>query len=359
MMDVMKRNDQTRELLLTHFYKYPDLQIRDIFKFLYQSIYGCEHMISSCDNAVKGIEEEYSFSRKNCKFSEVEKLDGKYIRVPLSYIDNGLSAETFGKLFYLSAKKDNGTSGLLLEKLDVVRNMISEEVLPFSENEFDCEFHSWKEKGFSALHHSDVFREKYKPSYRVISEEFLPFLPLFAELDKLLKSGCVKIAIEGGSASGKTTLSRILENIYDCTVFHMDDFFLRPEQRSSERYAQTGGNVDKERFLQEVLVPLSKGEIINYRRFDCSEMKLTEPVCVCPGKLTVIEGAYSMHPELREFYDFSVFLDISPELQRERIEKRNTPQQSEQFFQKWIPFENRYFSEMHIKEKCDINIIIK
>lgn len=46
------------------------------------------------------------------------------------------------------------------------------------------------------------------------------------------------VAIEGGSASGKTTLGELLQNVYDCPVFHMDDFFLRPEQRTEARFTQ-------------------------------------------------------------------------------------------------------------------------
>ncbi|HCI21079.1 MAG TPA: hypothetical protein DE176_00865 [Clostridiales bacterium] len=52
------------------------------------------------------------------------------------------------------------------------------------------------------------------------------FAPLFAELDRRLAGeALVRLAIEGGSASGKTTLGKILADWYGCTVFHMDDFF--------------------------------------------------------------------------------------------------------------------------------------
>ena len=50
----------------------------------------------------------------------------------------------------------------------------------------------------------------------------------------------------------------------------MDDFFLRPEQRTPERFSEPGGNVDRERFLSEVLLPLRQGEAVDYRRFDCA-----------------------------------------------------------------------------------------
>ena len=96
------------------------------------------------------------------------------------------------------------------------------------------------------------------------------FAPLFAELDRRLAGEApVRLAIEGGSASGKTTLGKILAERYDCTVFHMDDFFLRPEQRTSERLHQPGGNVDYERFLTEVLRPLHDGQAVTYRPYDC------------------------------------------------------------------------------------------
>lgn len=141
------------------------------------------------------------------------------------------------------------------------------------------------------------------------------FAPLFAELDRRLAGEApVRLAIEGGSASGKTTLGKILTERYGCTVFHMDDFFLRPEQRTAARFAEPGGNVDRERFLAEVLLPLRRGEKVFYRRFDCASMQLQNAVETMPKKLVVTEGAYSMHPELAPYYDLSVFLDITPEL---------------------------------------------
>ena len=47
----------------------------------------------------------------------------------------------------------------------------------------------------------------------------------------------VIVAIDGNCTAGKTTLAGKLAERYDCNVIHMDDFFLRPEQRTPERYA--------------------------------------------------------------------------------------------------------------------------
>ena len=75
-----------------------------------------------------------------------------------------------------------------------------------------------------------------------------------------------------------------------------------------------------------------------------------------PKKLTVIEGAYSMHPELEKYYDFSVFLDVAPQLQKERILKRNSSQLAKRFFEEWIPLENVYFRKTNVQKRCDIII---
>lgn len=180
------------------------------------------------------------------------------------------------------------------------------------------------------------------------------FLPLFEKLDALLEKGEVCLAIEGGSAGGKTTLAEQLAERYDCNIFHMDDFFLQPFQRTAERLAEAGGNVDRERFFEEVLRPVSEGKSVAYRRYDCKTATLLPPTMIAPKKLTVVEGAYSMHPALAAYYDLSVFLEIEPEVQRQRILKRNGAEQAMRFFEEWIPMERHYFEKTAAKERCDL-----
>ena len=183
--------------------------------------------------------------------------------------------------------------------------------------------------------------------------------PLLARIDRLMaERERVLVAIDGGSASGKTTLGALLQSIYACPVFHMDDFFLRPEQRTPERFSEPGGNVDRERFLSEVLLPLREGKAVDYRRFDCKTFTIASPRRIEPGRLNIIEGAYAMHPDLAPYYDLTVFLAVSAEKQRERILKRNTPAQAELFFDRWIPFEQRYFAALNVPERCDLTIIL-
>ncbi len=353
----MKSTKNTRERLLDHLHRYPKMELQDIFKFLHQSTLGCEHLVSTPETAIRGILDETAKLPPN-RSLRIEPLDGPFSRVHLPSLGDGIRPETLGKLFYLSAQAPYGTAEELQKKISEAK-LLSEQGLISDREEFNYQYALWEADGFPALHHSESFRQAYAPAYRVISNTYLPFLPLLERLDRMLARGSVTLAIEGGSASGKTTLSALLAQLYDCAVFHMDDFFLRPEQRTPERFAQPGGNVDRERFLQEVLLPHRKGQTVTFQKFDCSTMSLMPPVTVESRPLTVIEGAYSMHPTLAEYYDLSAFLDISPDYQRIRIKKRNTPQMAERFFERWIPMEQRYFEAYDIKEKCNLCIPIE
>ena len=161
------------------------------------------------------------------------------------------------------------------------------------------------------------------------------------------------VAIDGRCAAGKSTLSRELAKKYDCNVFHMDDFFLRPEQRSAERLSHPGENIDHERFLEEILLPLCEGREVYFRRYDCQKEQLGDTFRMPKKKMNIIEGVYCFHPSLIKYYDYKIFYDIDKELQIERILHRNTPEMAQRFFAEWIPLEEKYFEELKIREKAD------
>ena len=175
-----------------------------------------------------------------------------------------------------------------------------------------------------------------------------------SKIDMLLgEKDFVIVAIDGKCTSGKTTLASKLAELYDCNVFHTDDFFLRPEQRTPERFAEVGGNVDYERFREEVLFPLRSGKAFSYRPFDCSTFTLAMPATVTPQKLIIIEGTYSHHPYFGNPYDLKILLTVDEETQRKRILERPAFLHK-RFFEEWIPMENRYFETFRISDRSEI-----
>jgi predicted adenylyl cyclase CyaB len=178
-----------------------------------------------------------------------------------------------------------------------------------------------------------------------------------AEVEKLLaEKEQVIIAIDGRCASGKTTFTKALQQKLACDAVHMDDFFLRPEQRTPERRQTPGENVDHERFLEEVLLPYKAGAAFSYKPFDCSTQQLQAPVDIVPGKLLIVEGAYSCHKSLYEHYDLHIFMDVDPDVQMERILARNGAEQAKRFEEMWIPLEERYLEAFDVKARCEMEL---
>ena len=111
----MTHNEKTRTLILEHYKKYPMMEIADLFKFLFQSSFGCEHMVSSLEGAIEYIKRESAtVSDEKADGELIDRLDGDYVRVHLGYLKHGIDADTLGKLFYLSAKTEADGKGFLI-----------------------------------------------------------------------------------------------------------------------------------------------------------------------------------------------------------------------------------------------------
>ena len=177
---------------------------------------------------------------------------------------------------------------------------------------------------------------------------------IVSAIDRLLEEKSqVLIAIDGPCTSGKTTLAQKLKEHYHCNVIHMDEFFLQPHQRTQERLSAPGGNVDYERFYEDVLRPLQAGNPFSYRPYSCKIQALVDPVEVPINRLTVVEGTYSTHPYFRSPYDLTVFLTVDPQVQLQRVDMREA-WKHEMFRKVWIPMEQTYFDTFEIEKSCDL-----
>lgn len=183
-------------------------------------------------------------------------------------------------------------------------------------------------------------------------------MDIYGLIDRKMKEkNPVLLAVDGRCGSGKSTFAKMLAKRYAADVVHMDDFFLRREQRTVKRLNEPGGNVDRERFMQEVVQPLQEGrKEFEYQRYDCTRQELCGTVHIVRSPLIIVEGAYSCHPYFGDIYDIRVFMDIDPEAQKQRISARNGPEMLSRFIDEWIPKEEDYFERFRIKEKCDLSL---
>lgn len=349
--------DEIKQILVKHYSKYPEMKVQDMIKLIYQNEFAGGHLIKNESESMKRLQDEIAEISESGAAGKplFEDIGNGLVRLyldPLTEYQTDL--KTINRFFVNTSNSVHGSAESFRQKTDVLRKCCEHGVFPFETDEVDSIVSELEEKGYPPIGHSEDYRKAYNPHYRVVLSDYRTFFDLFARIDSLLSSAeTVNIAIDGNSGAGKSCLAGLIGNVYDCNIFHMDDFFLTPELRTEERLKEVGGNVDYVRFRHEVLDRIKEGGAFTYRRYNCSKGTFDEQVRVIPKKLNIIEGSYSLHPYLADCYDLKIFLQIGKEKQKERILKRNGPLMLERFINEWIPLEDKYFSELGIPDKCD------
>ena len=171
---------------------------------------------------------------------------------------------------------------------------------------------------------------------------------LLSRIDRLLEAhNRAVLAIDGQSAAGKTTLASLLAERYDARVFHADDYFPLPGKKPADV------NLDMDRFAEEVITPVQESRDAYSRRYDCKSGRLLPPRRLPFAPLSIIEGAYCLHPSFGAYYDLAIFLQVEPDVQRARLQARYDSARFQRAMEEWVPQENAYFCMLNIREKCD------
>lgn len=338
--------------LLEQVKKHPSLQPQDVLKLCYQAAFGAEHLLRDREKAKVYLQQEYD----NVIAAErplFEEISDAIVRVDLSaWKFHGLPADW---LFEMLAASPFGAEGetAFREYLKQAEDALPQ--MPFSPADWQAYLQEYEKTGLAPVHHSEIYRAKENPAYRIVDKKFIRIFPILQKAAARKEGVCV-IAIDGRAASGKTTMAAQLKQVLQADMVQMDDFFLPPELRTPERLAQPGGNVHYERFQVEVLPYIRKAEGFSYRRFDCGRMDYNGSREIDKTPFRIVEGSYSHHPLFGDYADITVFSCVDEEEQMRRIEKRNGPQMAEMFRTRWIPLEEAYFEKCHIREQADIQI---
>lgn len=306
------RNEKTRQNLIQHYQNYPALQAEDVFKYLFQSAFGCEHLVSNFDMALNYIEREYE-TLSQAEPPKIEPLDGEYSRVYLSCLNEGLRPQTLAKLFCLSAKKEEDGRELLEEKIEVAKKLVADGVLPLDADEFEQKCSTWKELGYPAVHHSETFRAAYKPAYRVIANRYAEYLAMFMQMDihaaqcgRAMQRGIVI----GCPGSGKTTFAKAISEKIDLPLFHLDAIWHKPDKSHISR-EEFDARLAEILALDAWIIDGNYSRTLESRLSACDTVFLFDlPVAVC------LEGAISRIGKKREEMPW-VETEFDPEFQKQ------------------------------------------
>lgn len=342
-------NSELNRVLTEHAKRYPLMRPCDGVKLIFQNEMGGGHLVDDPSTSLKRLRAEW-FAALHDPFAPLtEDVGNGAVRVTLSAVRED-ELEILNDDFVRSARR-TGDGAAFRQKLETLRALAGQGVFGFSPAELEDYLTGYLTADCSPASHSPEYRAAYRPAYRVVDRRTSKLL-LLRELEVLRDRGKrMVVAIDGRCASGKSTLAAELHRRYSFAVVHMDHFFLRPEQRTPERYAQPGGNVDYERVLSEVLEPLRRGEWPEYRPFDCRTGALAPAVRLKPSQVVVVEGSYSCCPALWSCYDLRVFLTVERGEQLRRLTRREGDY-VQVFQERWIPLEEQYFTACRVEERC-------
>lgn len=244
-----------------------------------------------------------------------------------------------------------------IEYLNIIRKFAEDGKFSFTIRQFDDYFRKNNMAENFIEKPSEICKKTASQNYVITDEIYVPLLDVIKKIDAELKcKSPVVAALDGRSGSGKTHFATSLGRLFEAPVIHMDDFFLPHEMRTRQRTSKAGFNVHYERIYDEVIQKLRLGEDFSYGVYDCHKGKITKDRGIHKSKVIIIEGTYSMHPILGEYYDASAFLTVKSQIQIERIIKRNGLEAAQNFIDKWIPLEEEYFKAYDIEQRAEFVI---
>lgn len=336
--------------------KHPSMMPQDVAKSCYQAAMGAEHLLRDEAAAKRYFNEEFETAEPHAG-ELFEYLSDEICRVDLGvWKAEGLPKEWLFNMFVSTSTVNRGSREALEEYISVAESVLKNANVAFSIKEW-CEFaKKYRAAGFPAIHHSDVYRQEERPTYRIVDSEFLTCLPVLKKAAniKMQRAGDVKtISIDGGAASGKSTLAEKLSKILGAEIVRMDDFFLPSSLRTAARLAEAGGNIHYERFCDEVLTKISEKKAFSYGVFDCGSMDIVGERMIGLSEWRIVEGSYSHHPKFGDYADLRVFCTVDSDEQMRRVLARNGEKMAELFCKRWIPMEEKYFSAFKIRELAD------
>lgn len=343
-----------RNYLFEQVEKHPAMEAQDAVKLCYQAAFGAEHLLQDREAAYRYLKEEYDtleaddsslYEQIHSDMCRINLAAWKRERLPLEWLFQ-MFAET-------AANPPKQGEQVFRECLGTVERLVDEHAIHITVEQWKGFLAGYPQKQPGAVHHSENYRNREHPAYRLVCSRFhrvLPILQAIAHMPQEMKI----IALDGRCASGKTTLAQQLSKVTGAGVVHMDDFFLPVGLRTEARLAEPGGNVHYERFGEEVLNALKNPGAFRYRCFDCSRMSLGEEREIPEGSLRIVEGAYSCHPVFGEYMGLRVFCDVEPQEQLRRIRRRDGREMLENFQSRWIPMEEQYFRHFQIREQAHL-----
>jgi uridine kinase len=180
------------------------------------------------------------------------------------------------------------------------------------------------------------------------------------------------VAIDGYGGSGKSSFTTLLygalrsAGVTPVTIVEADGFVLNLREEDWRPIPSMQGErapyqIDLDRLRQEGLEPLRNGSPAQFLHRDWWHPEKAEVRTVLSQGIVLVEGTYTLHGRLREFYDERIFIECPPELALERALARDIPPGEDRVGElAWRevhhPAESAYISEQN--PRADAHVVV-
>ena len=165
---------ETRDILMAHARRYPQMACTDAVKLLFQNEFGGGHMIADEKACLAFLRREYEATAQQPDAALTEDIGNGTVRVMLCALDaHGFAPEALGQAFLRSASV-SGSPERFQQKLALLRRLTEEGIFAFPPGELEAYLYDYAAAGYPPVSHSPRYRQLYAPAYRVLRREFLP-----------------------------------------------------------------------------------------------------------------------------------------------------------------------------------------
>jgi uridine kinase len=170
----------------------------------------------------------------------------------------------------------------------------------------------------------------------------------------------VAVGIDGPGGSGKSTFARDLADYLEVSVAIVqgDDFYSDVPEEEKAKLSPEGGcesYFDWRRLRTEVLESV-RGDVkdLRYQRYDWDNARMGNWIDILMPEVVIVEGVYTLRPQLRDLLDFSVYICTGEGTRARRLTERG--ENSNEWIERWNAASNIYESKVKPWEDADLII---
>lgn len=174
--------DEMTRIALAHYERYPQMQMKDFLKLIYQNTFGPKHFSDSPSKTdiAQYLVQELSETTVESGSDLPVDLGFGYVRIPLQAIQSGKwTIDSLSSAFeqsMLAKEEQTMAESILLfrEKVDLVLTLVKKQQINLSWAECVTTVEAYYHDGIRPISHSALYRKTYSPHYRVVHRRFLP-----------------------------------------------------------------------------------------------------------------------------------------------------------------------------------------